>query len=101
MVCPGEAIYAEPVYHLYVIRVANRDGLQTHLRSQDIDAGIHYPVPIHLQPAYSDLGYRRGSFPVAERCADQILSLPMYPELPESHCERVAQAVVRWAATNG
>lgn len=96
VVCPSESAHAESVYHLYVIRTANRDGLQAYLRSQDIDTGIHYPVPIHLQPAYSDLGYRRGAFPVAEHCAGQILSLPMYPELPEAHCERVARAIVQW-----
>ena len=90
---PAEADYAEPVYHLYVVGSRDRDGLQAHLRDRRISTGIHYPVPIHLQPAYRDLGYERGSFPVAEGCAERILSLPMYPELTANAIEHVAQAI--------
>lgn len=98
IVCPIVAAYAEPVYHLYVIRVAGRDALQTYLLERGIETGIHYPTPIHLQPAYRDLGYRSGSFPVTERYAGEILSLPMYAELPEAQCEQVAQAIGQWVA---
>jgi dTDP-4-amino-4,6-dideoxygalactose transaminase len=91
------ADYAEPVYHLYIVRVEDRDGLQAHLHDQGIATGIHYPIPIHLQPAYRDLGYSRGDFPITERCAEQILSLPMYPELTPELIEYVANAVLDFA----
>ena len=91
------ADYAEPVYHLYIVRVEDRDGLQAHLHDQGIATGIHYPIPIHLQPAYRDLGYSRGDFPITERCAEQILSLPMYPELTPELIEYVANSVLDFA----
>ena len=90
---PREAPYAESVWHLYVIESPVRDELRAHLAEQGISTGIHYPIPIHLQPAYRDLGYRRGDFPVTERTAERILSLPMYAELTPEMVERVAQAV--------
>lgn len=74
-------------YHLYVIRVKDRDALLNKLRENGISAGIHYPIPVHLQEAYRELGYKKGDFPVAERYANEILSLPMFPELT---CEQVA-----------
>jgi dTDP-4-amino-4,6-dideoxygalactose transaminase len=92
-VTPKEADDAESVWHLYVIRTANRDMLQAHLADRHIATGIHYPVPIHLQPAYQDLGYTRGAFPIAERYADEILSLPMYAELTSDMIECVAEAI--------
>ncbi|MHB0870309.1 MAG: DegT/DnrJ/EryC1/StrS family aminotransferase [Chloroflexota bacterium] len=98
MVLPSEADYAESVNHLYVIRVADRDGLAAHLRENGVATGIHYPIPIHLQPAYRDLGYERGSFPVTEGYADQILSLPIYPELTSELLARVADAVLEHAS---
>ncbi|MEZ4677484.1 MAG: DegT/DnrJ/EryC1/StrS family aminotransferase [Caldilineaceae bacterium] len=76
--CPSNV---EPVYHLYVIQVENRDALQQHLAAADIATGLHYPKPIHLQPAYQELGYQPGDFPVAEALAENILSLPIFPEL--------------------
>jgi dTDP-4-amino-4,6-dideoxygalactose transaminase len=88
----------DPVWHLYVIQVTDRDRLQAHLDSEGIATGIHYPVPIHLQPAYRDLGYARGDFPVTERAADRILSLPMYAELPPAAIEEVAGAVCAFIA---
>jgi dTDP-4-amino-4,6-dideoxygalactose transaminase len=97
VVLPGEADYAKHVYHLYVIRAEDRDALRDHLHEQGVATGIHYPVPIHLQPAYLDLGYDRGSFPVTEECAGQLLSLPMYPELTPGLIERVAETVENWA----
>ena len=73
--------YGKHNYHLYVIRCKQRDELQSHLADCGITTLIHYPVPIHLQKAYSDLHKHRGEFPVAEALADQILSLPIFPEL--------------------
>lgn len=97
----GEAM--EHSYHLYVIRTAEREMLQQHLGQADIATGIHYPVPIHLQPAFAELGYQRGDFPVTERLMNEILSLPMYPELSPvaieyvAHTVRQAQKYVRMA----
>jgi dTDP-4-amino-4,6-dideoxygalactose transaminase len=90
---PVEPNYAESVYHLYVIRVEDRDGVSAYLRDKGIATGIHYPIPIHLQPAYRDLGYEEGCFPVTEACAGQILSLPMYAELTPGAVEYVAEAI--------
>ena len=75
--------YSEPVWHLYVIRVEDRDGFQAFLAEHKIDTGIHYPIPIHLQPAYQSLGYKPGDFPVTEAYADKLVSLPMYAELTD------------------
>src|SRR2546429_8360773 len=96
VVVPGEAGGAESVWHLYVIRTERRDALKEHLVSKGINASIHYPIPIHLQPAYQDLGYKRGDFPVTEAHADRILSLPMYAELTPEQIERVSRAVVEF-----
>lgn len=81
------------VFHLYVIRVADRDGLRKHLGAQNIQSGIHYPVPLHLLKAYEHLGYKEGSFPVAEKMATEICSLPISPEITEAQQARVADAV--------
>lgn len=91
---PVEAPYAESVYHLFVVRSEVRDALKTSLGEQGVATGIHYPIPIHLQPAYEDLPYRLGDFPVTEQSAGQLLSLPMYPELTREHIEHVADAVM-------
>ena len=85
--------YAEPVWHLYVIESDVRDALRTHLAEQGIATGMHYPVPIHLQVAYRALGYEPGAFPVTERAADRILSLPMYAELTDGQIDQVAAAI--------
>jgi dTDP-4-amino-4,6-dideoxygalactose transaminase len=81
------------VYHLLVVETESRDALRARLTDAGVETGIHYPVPPHLQPALRDLGWQAGAFPVAERLAGRILSLPMYPELPVGHVERVAAAV--------
>jgi dTDP-4-amino-4,6-dideoxygalactose transaminase len=99
VVVPGEAGGAEAVWHLYVVRTGQRDALKDHLISKGISAGIHYPVPIHWQPAYQDLGYKRGDFPVTEAYADRVLSLPMYPELTRDQIEFVAQSVCQFQCT--
>ena len=88
--CPDSA---RSVYHLYVIRVQQRDALQKHLAKSGIGTGIHYPVPLHLQEAYRHLQYPAGSFPVCERVASEILSLPMYPQLRPEQSRRVVSEV--------
>ncbi len=94
---------ATHVYHLYVIEVPARlrDLLRTYLAAQGISTGIHYPVPLHLTPAFAGLGYRRGDFPVAEACAESVLSLPMYPELRREQIEYVAGHVARYMKEHG
>ena len=91
---PFQPKWSKPVYHLYVIEVADRAALQDHLTKAGIGTGIHYPVPLHLQAAYQHLGYRAGDFPVAEAKAEAILSLPMFPGLTHSQQERVAEEVM-------
>jgi dTDP-4-amino-4,6-dideoxygalactose transaminase len=78
------------VWHIYAVRVPHRDAVLERLARRDIHCGIHYPIPVHLQEAYRSLNLGRGSFPVAERCADQFLSLPMFPELTRAQVEAVA-----------
>lgn len=82
------------VYHLYVIRVADRDTVRSELAERGIQTGVHYSVPLHLEPAFADLGYSAGDFPVAERAAASILSLPMYPYIEFDEVTRVCEAVV-------
>jgi dTDP-4-amino-4,6-dideoxygalactose transaminase len=91
----------EAVWHLYVIRTANRDALRAALSERRIQTGIHYPVPIHLQEAYADLQHGPGSFPVTELHAARGLSLPLYPELERGMIEYVAHAVREHVATAG
>lgn len=90
---PREMPGAHHVYHLYVVQTEERDRLQQQLADAGIQTGIHYPVPIHLQPAYAEHGHRPGDFPVAERLAGCVLSLPMFPELTAAQIERVASAI--------
>ena len=89
VVRPYNPDWARAVYHLYVIRVRDREGLQKHLAEAKIGTGIHYPVPLHLQKAYTGLGYGRGDFPVTEKIAPEIVSLPMFPQLSAEQVERV------------
>lgn len=93
IVLPYEPAHIKGVYHLFVIRTRGRDELLKCLKTQEIEAGIHYPVPLHLQPVYRDLGYARGAFPEAERAAGEILSLPLYPELTHGQMERVVETM--------
>jgi dTDP-4-amino-4,6-dideoxygalactose transaminase len=90
---PKEMPWARHVYHVYTLRSHYRDGLQAALQAEGIQTGVHYPVPVHLQPAYADLGYGRGAFPNAEAAASQVLSLPLYPELSAEALAEVAAAV--------
>ncbi|MCB0194327.1 MAG: DegT/DnrJ/EryC1/StrS family aminotransferase [Anaerolineae bacterium] len=93
IILPTEADFAESVYHLFVVRTDDREALQAYLQQAGISTGIHYPIPVHLQPAYQNLGYQKGDFPITERYAEQILSLPMYPELTPDLIEAVVKAV--------
>lgn len=88
--CPA---HMRHVYHLYVIRTPAREAWQTALDAQGVQTGIHYPVPVHLQPAFADLGHGPGSFPHAERAAREVLSLPMFPELTPAQQQQVASAL--------
>jgi len=90
---PVEMPYARHVYHLYVIRVAERDGLQKHLQEKGISTGLHYPVPLHRQRALQSFGYAEGDFPVTEKAAKEILSLPMFPELTEEQINFVGGTI--------
>ena len=90
--------YARHVYTVYTIRAAGRDALRADLEQRQIHTAIHYPIPVHMQPAYADLGYARGAFPVAEQAAAEVLALPIYPEMTGAQLEEVA-AAVRLAAT--
>lgn len=90
---PREMPYAEHIYHLYVVQLDARDELQKRLTEAGVQTGIHYPVPIHLQPAYASLGHKAGDFPQSERQAGRVLSLPMFPELTDEQIARVAEAI--------
>lgn len=85
---------AEAVWHLYVVCTPQRDALRGHLRAHGVEAGIHYPAPLHLQPAYGHLGYRVGQLPVSEQVANECLSLPIYPEMTDAQQDRVVELVL-------
>jgi dTDP-4-amino-4,6-dideoxygalactose transaminase len=99
IILPCEPSWSKAVYHLYVIRVQDRVALQKHLGEAHIGTAIHYPVPLHLQKAYAHLPYEEGSFPVTERVAKEIVSLPMYPGLSESQQATVAKHVIEFVAS--
>ena len=100
LVTPREASWTRGVYHLYVVRVPDREALQAHLNAAGIGTGIHYPIPLHVQKAYQNLGYKPGDFPVTERVAGEILSLPMFPQLTAAQQKKVAAAVVEFITSN-
>jgi dTDP-4-amino-4,6-dideoxygalactose transaminase/acetyltransferase-like isoleucine patch superfamily enzyme len=95
---PFEPAWSKAVWHLYVIRVADREGLAAHLKNMGIGTGIHYPIPLHLQKAYAALNYKRGDFPVTERIAGEIISLPMFPHLSAHQQARVAEGVLAFTS---
>jgi dTDP-4-amino-4,6-dideoxygalactose transaminase len=97
VVTPVALDHVQHIYHCYAIRTPRRDELVEHLKREGIGVVIHYPLPLHQQPAYRDLGYKRGDFPISERCAQEVVSLPMYPELTEEQQQRVAAAVRAFA----
>jgi dTDP-4-amino-4,6-dideoxygalactose transaminase len=90
---PQAMPYARHVWHVYAVRTQDRAGLQAALQRQDIQNGIHYPIPIHLQPAWAELNHVRGDFPHAEKAADEVLSLPMYPEMTADQIHTVVGAI--------
>jgi dTDP-4-amino-4,6-dideoxygalactose transaminase len=96
LIVPVEAAWTKGVYHLYVVRVQDREALQAHLAEAGIATGVHYPIPLHLQKAYQHLGYQRGAFPVTERVAAEIVSLPMFPQLSHTLQKEVVEKVVEF-----
>ena len=93
VIIPFESPNCKHVYHLYVIRVEKRDKLQSYLDKKGISTGIHYPFPLHLTGAYKYLDYNKSDFPIAEKIADEILSLPMYPELIETQIDYICESI--------
>ena len=98
---PFEPAWSRAVYHLYVIRLRQREELKSHLGGANIGTGIHYPIPLHLQKAYASGSYRAGDFPVAERTAPEILSLPMFPNLKIEEQRRIVEAITEFTTTRG
>ncbi len=95
MIRPFEPSWSEAVYHLYVVRTHDRDGMMKHLKEAGIGTGIHYPIPLHMQKAYDYLNYRQGDFPVSEKVSAEIVSLPMFPTLQTEQQSRVACEILR------
>ncbi len=93
IVTPYVPPHIQPIYHIYCIRSKNRDGLKQHLKARGIETGIHYPIPLHLQPVYQNLAYNAGDFPETEKAANEILSLPMYPELTDAQAQQIVDAI--------
>jgi dTDP-4-amino-4,6-dideoxygalactose transaminase len=98
LILPYEPSWSRGVYHLYVIRTFNRDGMMDHLKKANIGAGIHYPIPLHLQKAYAAMKYNPGDFPVAERVAAEIVSLPMFPHLSADQQASVAGEILAYTS---
>jgi dTDP-4-amino-4,6-dideoxygalactose transaminase len=96
---PFEPSWSRAVYHLYVVRAEDREGLMAFLKDQGIGCGIHYPIPLHLQKAYQNRGYREGDFPICEKVSHEIVSLPMFPHLAPDQQQRVVEAVVEFVKT--
>ena len=90
---PREAAWGESAYHLYVVRHPRRDDLKKHLEANGVGCALHYPLPLHLQKCYANLGYKPGDFPVAEKAARECLSLPIFPELTDAQIQRVAAVI--------
>jgi dTDP-4-amino-4,6-dideoxygalactose transaminase len=96
LVLPVESSWTKGVFHLYVVRVQDREAFQAFLTEMGIGTGIHYPIPLHQQKAYAHLGYRTGDFPVTERVSREIVSLPMFPQLTESQQDLVAEKIAEY-----
>jgi dTDP-4-amino-4,6-dideoxygalactose transaminase len=92
--------YARHVYHVYAVRTTKRAAWQEKLSAQGIQTGIHYPIPVHMLPAFADLGYREGQFPHSEQAANEVLSLPMFAEITEAQCAEVCAAVRQLGAAD-
>jgi dTDP-4-amino-4,6-dideoxygalactose transaminase len=98
---PVEAPDARHVYHVYGVRIPNRDAVQEALQAREIQTGIHYPIPVHMQKAYREFGFGEGDLPVTEKAARELLSLPMFPELQRSQVEEVCEALRQEVARAG
>ncbi len=98
VVCPYEGLRSRAIYHLYVVRTADREGLMEHLKTAGIGSGIHYPIPLHLQKAYAAMNYRKGDFPVTEKTAAEIVSLPMFPQLTAAQQGRVVEEILNFTS---
>ena len=92
---PAEASYARHVYHIYALRVPDRAPLATSLRSEGIETAVQYPHPLHLTPAFADLGYQRGDFPVCEQVCAELLSVPLFAGMTEEQLDYVVDAIFR------
>jgi dTDP-4-amino-4,6-dideoxygalactose transaminase len=92
---PAESPGSTHVYHQFAVRVPDRDVVQRRMAERGVQTAIYYPIPLHLQPMYRELGYRTGHFPEAERAAREVLCLPMYPELTDAQVDEVVDAVKR------
>lgn len=93
VITPYNPEHVKPVYHLYIIRAQNREGLSKHLNDKGVQTGLHYPQPLHMTKAYEHLGYKPGDFPVAKKYADEILSIPMYPEMTDEMVHYVCENI--------
>jgi dTDP-4-amino-4,6-dideoxygalactose transaminase len=98
LVPPCEPSWSRAVYHLYVVRTDDRDGLMHHLKKAGIGTGIHYPIPLHLQKAYASMNYIAGDFPIAEKAAAEIVSLPMFPQLKAEQQARVVEEILAFTS---
>jgi len=96
--CPYEGLRSRAIYHLYVVRTADREGLMEHLKTAGIGSGIHYPIPLHLQKAYAAMNYRKGDFPATEKAAAEIVSLPMFPQLTAAQQGRVVEEILNFTS---
>jgi len=96
IILPYEPSWSRAVYHLYVVRIDDRKGFMAHLKAAGIGTGIHYPIPLHLQKAYGSLGYAAGDFPVSEKIADHIVSLPMFPQMTAEQQHRIIEEIERF-----
>ncbi len=100
VVPPFEPTWSRAVYHLYVVRTDDRDGLMKHLKKTGVGTGIHYPIPLHLQKAYAGMNYRKGDFPATEKAAAEIVSLPMFPQLTAKQQGRVVEEIMAFASNS-
>ena len=98
---PAEMPYSRHVYHFFAVRTSGRDAMVRRLADAGVQAGIHYPIPVHLQPAYTDARYKEGDFPVSEQIAKEILSLPIYPEMTRAQIDKVAGIISSTAGADG
>ena len=99
IIVPFIPSWSKPVFHLYIIRTPKRDELQKYLSDNGIGTSLHYPIPLHLQKAYSNNGFGKGMFPITEKIASEILSLPMYPQLTEKQVEYVVTTIKNFFTT--